>query len=67
MRDVVPNPGNFMNEGLDPLEHAVHDRGEFVERVVHFARRQPLPQITGDDALGPLIDFLDPILGPNAK
>ena len=67
MRDVVANPGNLVNESFDLLQHAVHYDGELVKRVIDPTGREPLSQITGDDALDSLVDLFDPLLCTNAK
>src|SRR6476620_3168288 len=42
------------------IEHAIDDRRKLRERVVELAVRKPLPEISGDDALDPLVDLLAP-------
>ena len=65
--DVVADAGQRMDGGFQFIEHAVDDGGEPRERFIDIPVRQPLAQISGDDALDPQVDLLDASLRTNAQ
>ena len=65
--DVVADAGERVDHRLHFIEHAVDDDGELRKRLVDVTMRKPLAQIAGDDALDPLIDLFDPLLGAHAQ
>jgi hypothetical protein len=67
MGDVVADAFERMDHRLHFIEHAVDDDREPGKRLVDVAIRQPLAQIAGDDALDPLVDLLDALLGAHAQ
>ena len=67
MGDVVTDAGERMDHRFHFIEHAVDDDRELRERLVDRSMRKPLAQISGDDALDPLVDLLDPFLRAHAQ
>ena len=67
MRDIVTDAGQRMDHGFHFIEHAIDDDRELENGSSTVPMRQPLAQISGDDALNPLIDLLDPSLRAHAE
>src|SRR6266851_2588772 len=67
MRYVIADARKGMNENLHLVEHAIDYHREFGEGIVGVPMRQSFPQLAGDDALHPLIDFHDTIAGTSAQ
>ena len=67
MGDVVADAFERVDHRLHFVEHAVDDDREPGKRLVDVTVWQPLAQIAGDDALDPLVDLLDALLGPHAQ
>ena len=67
MGDVVAHAGERVDHRFHLIEHAVDDDGKLRERLVDIAVRKPFAQVAGDDALDPLVDLFDPLLGAHAE
>ena len=65
--DVVADAGERVDHRFHFIEHAVDDDGELRERLVDITVRKPFAQVAGDDALDPLVDLFDPLLGAHAQ
>ena len=65
--DVVADAGERVDHRFHFIEHAIDDDRELRKRLVDGTVRKPLAQIAGDDALNPLVDLLDPLLGAHAQ
>jgi len=63
----LPTPGERVDHRFHFIKHAVDDGGEPGKRLIDVTVWKPLAQIAGDDALDPLIDLLDPLLGTHAQ
>ena len=65
--DIVAYTRQRVDHRLHFIEHAIDDRRKLRERVVEVAVGKPLPEVSGDDALDPLVDLLDSFLCTHAQ
>ena len=63
----LPTPGERVDHRFHFIEHAIDDGGELRKRLIDVTVWKPLAQIAGDDALDPLVDLFDALLGAHAQ
>jgi hypothetical protein len=67
MRDVMTDARKRLDESFHLVEHAVDDHRKFGEGIIRAPKREPLAQVTGDNALHPFVDLHDPLSGTRVQ
>jgi hypothetical protein len=66
MRYVLADARKGVEESFHLVEHAIDDHRKFGERIVGLPVREAFPQVAGDDALYPRINFNDTFTSTSA-